>query len=178
MREVKITDFKTKRINSLTGGIISDYKIQDYPADIGDGVLRNSFTTKSGLYIGDYATGWWYVKKKLKVCEDYPHGAAEFYEDDNLVGYYGYTHRGGCLFKVGDRLFDEKYQPVKEDYKDDQWDKWEAEFNEKYKNADDFDREHIYDNISAIIPFNMRGREIKNLSESKQAAINLSKYLS
>lgn len=175
-KKTKVTEFKTKRINKLTGGIIKDYKIPNYPNN--EGLLPNSFLTKNGTYIGDYETGWWFIKKGMKVCEDYPHGAAEFYENNRHIGYYGYTHRGGSLFKPGDRLFDENYQPVKEDYNIDQWIKWEIEFKEKRKNGDDFDRENIYDNISAIIPFNMRGKKIKNMDECKQAAINISKYLS
>jgi hypothetical protein len=175
-KRIKITDFKTKRINSLTGGKISDFYIPDYPND--EGILTNSFVTKDGFYIGDYATGWWYVKKGMKVCNDYPCGVAMVYKEDRLIGYYGYTHRGGCLFKPGDRLFDENYQPVKEDYETEQWSNWENEFKEKYEKADEFDRKNIYDNISAIIPFKMRGKKIKNMNEAKQAAINMSRYLS
>lgn len=170
------TQDKINQINELTGGVIKEYKIEDYPED---GVLHNSFLSKNGDYIGDLDRGWWYVKNNLKVCDDYPMGVAELYEDGNLIGYYGYSHRGGNTFKVGDRLFEERYVPVKEDYDEDQWDKWEKEFNEAWENGDEFDRKMIYTDISAIIPYNLRGsKTIETLEEAKQAAINMSKYLS
>lgn len=177
---VEVTDYKTKKINSLTGGMIGEFRLPDYPEDtFDDGVLRHSFLSKKGDYIGDYGRGWWYVKWGLKVCDEHPIGVAEQWDNGKLVGYCGYSHRGACVFVVGDRLFDERYEPIKEDYDEAQWKEWEKEFLDKRENGDDFDREMIYDNISSVIPFKMRGKkEILTLEDAMLAAINLSKYLS
>lgn len=160
------------------------------------GELPNSFMTREGDYIGDVREGWWYYQNNFLVCSDYPHGVAvkvvpSFFKDpyrhnfseksaykDEILGYYGYTHRGGCLFKIGDRIFDPEYQPVKEDYTEVQW----KIFTESYQGLMDkleFDREDLEkDGISSVIPFSMRGsKRIETLEEAKQAAINISKYL-
>ena len=179
MKKVEITEFKTKKINSLTGGKIASHKIDNHPVE--EGVLINSFLAEDGSYIGDYGQGWWYVKHQMKVCNDYPHGVAERWNEDysEMIGYHGYTHRGGQTFKIGDRLFDENYKPVKEDYNEEQWKEWEDYFNKKREEGDDFDRNSIYDEISSVIPFKLRGSKvIKSMDEAKQAAINMSKYLS
>ena len=54
------------------------------------------------------------------------------------------------------------------------------EYTNSYKKGDDFDRKHIYnDGIKSVIPFNKRGKQvIKDWEQAKQAAINMSKYLS
>ena len=120
--KVKVTDYKTKKINSSTGGILGEFKLPDYPeGTLDDGVLKNSFLSKKGDYIGDYARGWWYFKNGLKVCNEHPIGVAEMWIDGKLSGYVGYTHRGAVPFKVGDRIFDEGYKPVKDDYLEEDW---------------------------------------------------------
>lgn len=178
-KKVEVTEFKTKKIEKSTGGKIGSYRIPDYPGDESDGELHHSFLTKDGKYIGDYDRAWWYVKHNLKVCEDYPHGVAERHEGGKLIGYYGYTHRGGQTFKIGDRLFDEKYVPVESDFEAKQWKEWKDKYDKAYANGDDFDRENIYDTISSVIPFRFRGNIIiSSMNNAKQAAINVSKYLS
>ena len=185
-RKIKITEFKTKRINKLTGGKIGNIEIPDYPKSEGDdGILYNSFLTKDGKYIGNFEDGWWYVRRGLKVCDDYPHGVALHYEGDELIGYYGYTHRGGQLFKIGDKLFDENYIAKEEDYSKEEW----AGFL-KYREeiVGEGIREGYFENseqgyketpISDVIPFVKRGaKTIETWDEAKQAAINISNYLS
>lgn len=210
-KKVKITDFKTKRINHLTGGKISIFSMPDYPkSKDDDGILTNSFMTLDGTYIGDYAQGWWYVQKNMVVCNDYPHGVSivlksnkpkiilknaikdkfesrfcEQWENDNLIGYYGYSYRGGQTFKIGDRLFDETYQPKESDYTKKEWAGFEVE-REKciIRNlAEGFceTREAALreTSISDVIMFKLRGTKlIETWDEAKQAAINMSKYLS
>jgi hypothetical protein len=156
------------------------------------GVLENSFMSEDGVYMGDACTGWWYVKNQFVVCDEYPHGVAvqlteKAYREhnwnineDNVVGYYGYTHRGGSLFKIGDRLFDPEYTPIKTDYPPKEWEKYEKEYNKGYENADEFDKKWIYgDGIKSVIPFKQRGGKIiETLDEAREAAINMSKHLS
>ena len=192
---------KIESINKWTWG-----KIGDHRNDKGDFNLTNSFLAQDGSYIGGVKEGWRYYKNNLIVCREYPCGVAiklktyapdnvvknsikdpyenyvtEQIENDNVAGYYGYTHRGGQTFKIGDRLFQEHYKPQKEDYTEKEWSEFEKKFQKSLANAeDDLDRKWIEkDGISYVIPFKMRGPKIiENWDEARQAAINMSKYLS
>jgi hypothetical protein len=192
---------KVDLINKWTWG-----KIGDHRNDKGDFNLTNSFLAEDGSYIGDIKEGWKYYKNNFIVCREYPCGVAiklrtyapesmmknsikDPYEkyvaeqmvNDNVVGYYGYTHRGGQLFKIKDRLFQGDYIPQKEDYTKEEWAKFERKFQKSLANAeDDLERKWMEESgISYVIPFKMRGPKIiENWYEAMQAAINMSKYLS
>ena len=149
------------------------------------GVLENSFMSQGGEYIGNFEEARHYKKFRLKVYEPYPHGVAEAYnENGELEGYYGYTHRGGQVFKIGDRIFDARYEPKKEDYEQEQWDTWVKEYNDdiaKYEAEGDhwWVNDIKNDGISRYIPFKLRGAKIiKTLEDCAESAINLCKYLS
>lgn len=178
---------KIELIEKYTGGVIGTHKF----GNDGEYVLENSFLTEDGQYIGDINTAWWYFQNGMTVCEDYPHGVAVVWNtskfdktlvsgQDGIKGYYGYTHRGGSTFKIGDRLFEEDYDPVVEDYDRKEFEKYWEKYVKQHSKADDVDRKWIYgDGIKAVIPFNQRGKEvIKNWEQAKQAAINVSKHLS
>ena len=157
------------------------------------GKLPESFVSHDEQYIGDVARGWWYYKNKLKVYNPYPLGVAIKYYDDSykssyitesgVEGFYGYSHRGGALFRLGDRIFEESYEPKEEDYEDWQWagfvDKYNKNVSEAKKAGDDFWLDSIRtDGIAGVIPFNMRGEHVIHLfNEAAEAAINLSNYL-
>ena len=177
---------KIDLIEHYTGGFIRDYHVDNRePKD--EFTLYNSFLTSDGEYIGDIKTAWWYYENRMEVCDDYPHGVAVAIKDDSypnsllseIKGYYGYTHRGGQLFKIGDRLFDAEYEPSQKDYTYEQWNVWFKKFEDKLFNADGYDKEYLLeDGIKSIIPFKLRGyKVIENWKEAKQAAINFSKYL-
>lgn len=191
---------KVELINRWTWGKIGTHQVGE------DQSVSNSFLAKDGSYIGDVKEGWRYYKNNLIVCREYPHGVAiklktyvpgnkvensikdpyenyvtEQIENDNVAGYYGYTHRGGQTFKIGDRLFQEDYQPKQEDYPEKEWAKYENAFQKSLANAeDDLDRRWMNESgISYVIPFKMRGPKIiETWDEARQAAINMSKYLS
>jgi hypothetical protein len=183
----------TKLIAKFTGG-----KIGSHTFNNGEHTLYNSFLTNDGKYIGNIETGWWYYQNNLVVCEDYPHGVAiklkennyfrkheityddSLLESDEILGYYGYTHRGGALFTIGDRLFDNYYLPVRSDYTQKEWDEFYKKYQKGLSGADEFDMKWIYgEGISSVIPFNKRGKKvIETWEEAKEAAINISKYLS
>ena len=178
---------KIELIEKYTGGVIGTHKF----GNDGEYILENSFLTEDGQYIGDINTAWWYFQNGMTVCEDYPHGVAVVWNtskfdktlvsgQDGIKGYYGYTHRGGSTFKIGDRLFEEDYDPVVEDYDRKEFEKYWKKYVKQHSKADDVDRKWIYgDGIKAVIPFNQRGKEvIKNWEQAKQAAINVSKHLS
>lgn len=151
------------------------------------GLLENSFLSKDGTYIGSVKEGWWYYENKMRVCEDYPHGVAELITEDSyftnnpiIEGYYGYSHRGGSAFKIGDRLFDSEYKPKEEDYPEWQWAGYQQDYANAYDKGDELDRRWMAKSgIGYVIPFKLIGpKEIENFDEAKQAAINLSKDLS
>jgi len=152
----------------------------------GEYTLENSFLSQSGEYIGDFDRAKWYVKNNLMVDEEYPHGVAAMSTSDSygtatptIEAMYGYTHRGGGLFKIGDRVFDASYLPVASDYPEDEWAKYTTEYANSLNHADDFDRDWLTeDGIASVIPFNRRGTtEIKTLQDAFMAAKNLSNYL-
>jgi len=185
MKEIgkEITKEEIQEIERLTGGKIGTHTF----GPNNEHVLENSFLSPDGTLIGRIDDARWYVKNKLMVDEDYPHGVAavitpETYGTENPVieGMYGYTHRGGNMFRIGDRLFDEKYKPVKEDYDEEQWSKWEKQFNESYEKGDELDKKWMEDSgISYVIPFKLRGPKIiETMGEAFEAAKNMSNYLS
>jgi hypothetical protein len=178
---------KINLINKYTDGRI----VQRVSDKLEDLALPNSFVSKTGKYIGDINTAWWYFNNGMTVCADYPHGVALKWKTTlsdktlisghaGLLGYYGYTHRGGCLFSIGDRIFDETYKPIAADYDEAEWQEWQTEFDRKLTEADDFDRKWLEeDGISCVMPFRKRGSAvIVDWQQARQAAINLSKHLS
>jgi hypothetical protein len=179
----EITQEEIQEIERLTGGKIGSHTF----GPDGEHTLDNSFLSPNGEYIGNFEHAQWYVRNKLMVDEEHPHGVAaviveETYGTDTPVieGMYGYTHRGGNMFRIGDRLFDEKYEPKKEDYDEEQWKAWEEQFNESYEKGDELDKEWMStDGISYVIPFKFRGKKIiENMREAFEAARNMSNYLS
>ena len=199
----KVDPIKKELIEKHTGGLIKTHKwwivkdeegnttkeVKRKPKDeskiVNSFELRNSFVTKKGAYINDVETAWWYYKNNMYVCEDYPSGAAEKIETDPvlgkvIVGYYGYTHRGGSLFKIGDRLFDAKYVPVEKDYEPKEWKEYVEKFTQSFDKQDKVGKKWMLeDGFGYVVPFNRRGhKDIETLKEAKQAAINVSKYLS
>ena len=170
-------------------GVDENFKSNRKPANEADiiyhGVLDNSFVSHGGEYIGDYEQAEWYVKHRLKVYEPYAHGVAEAYtEDGELEGYCGYTHRGAQIIRIGDRLFDETYEPKQEDYTPEQWAGWVKEYNdgiaEAEANGDTWWVEDIKkDGVGRFIPFKLLGSKvIETMEDAAQAAQNLSKHLS
>ena len=196
---------KIAKICLYTGGTIRYYqwwevkgtngvhKTYTKPANKKDiiyhGSLDNSFMY-GNIYIGNIETGWWYYKNRLVVCQKYPKGVATKYKNsfwhgetppvEDIEGIYGFSHRGGQLFKIGDRLFDENYHPHVKDYKPEEWKVWHDKWRNALKKADDFDKKYLTeDGVAGFIPFKMRGKKtIETWEEAIEAAKNLSKYLS
>ena len=179
----EITQEEIQEIERLTGGKIGTHTFG--PSN--EHTLENSFLSLDGKYIGDFELARWYVKNNMMVDENHPHGVSaiitpETYGTDNPVvdSMYGFTHRGGNKFKIGDRLFDSNYKPVEEDYTPEEWSGFLIRYNEVYGQADDFEKKWIdEDGISYVIPFKLRGSKIiETMEEAYQAAVNMSNYLS
>jgi len=175
---------KIELINRYTDGLIETHAANKF-------ALPNSFISNTGKYVGDINDGWWYFKNGMTVCDEYPHGVSIQWKTavsdktlqsghDGILGYYGYAHRGGSLFSIGDRIFDEKYKPQEEDYDKEEWQEWKTKFETMISEVDEFNRKWLEeDGISSVIPFRKRGQcQIINWEQARQAAINLSKYLS
>lgn len=167
-------------INTSTGGKIGVY----FPDE--DCPLYNSFIYidyMSGIpktyYIGDAMLGWFYYQNNMKVNPAYPKSVATVFKDGIVEGFYGYSHRAGQTFKVGDRLFDATYKPKEQDYEEWEWAGYEDKYKETLEKSDSFERERLLeDGIASIIPFNRRGWEdITTYDEAEQAAYNFSKYV-
>jgi hypothetical protein len=168
-------------IEKNTGGMINNHVFGNTVQEKREQQLPNSFLAKDGSYVGDIERGWWYYKNNMKICDKYPHGVAERYDEDgNLIGYHGYTHRGGQTFKIGDRLFDASYTPKEEDYEEWEWAGWKLKYDESYSKGDDLDKRWMENSgIGYVIPYTKRGKKIiENFDECLQAAINMSKDLS
>jgi hypothetical protein len=84
------------------------------------------------------------------------------------------------MFKIGDRLFDESYVPKEDDYEEWEWEGYKQKFIETYKDSDELEKDWVFgDGVAYVMPFKRRGKkDITELSEAKDAAINMSKYLS
>lgn len=182
-KEKEITQEEINEIERLTGGKIGSHTF----GPNNEHTLENSLLSPDGTYVGGIDEARWYVKNKMMIDEQYPHGVAaviteETYGTDNPVieGMVGYTHRGAQLFKIGDRLFDGKYKPTKDDFPEDEWLKFETEFNKLYESEDDLGKKWMdADGISYVIPFKLRGPKlIETMEEAFLAAKNMSDYLS
>ena len=178
-----ITKEEIQEIERLTGGMIGDHTF----GPNNESTLTNSFLSKKGDYVGGIDEARWYVKNNLMVDEQHPHGVAALITENTygtdspiIEGMYGYTHRGGQLFKIGDRLFDRGYKPTKEDYPEDEWNEYQENFNNLYEESDDISRDWMdRDGISYVIPFKLRGKKIiENMEDAFEAAKNISNYLS
>jgi len=185
--ELEIDPVKLELIQMYTDGKIGEHKF----GPNNEHTLHNSFLSQDGTYIGGIGEAWWYFKNGMTVCDEYPRGVAIVWRTsrwdktvvsgiDGVKGYYGYSHRGGHLFQIGDRLFEENYVPKKEDYPEEEWNEYVKKFTKTYQKGDEFDQEWLFsDGIVSIIPFKRRGKKVvENLSDALQAAINMSKYLS
>lgn len=170
-------------IEKYTGGIIGKHTF----GENNELTLSNSFLSKDGTYIGDIETGWWYYLNNMTVYDDNPRGVAmvieynDTYPDEQfIVGYHGYSHRGGQTFKIGDRLFYASYKPVEDNYEEWEWAGWKLKFEELYSKSDDLQKKWMdEEGIGYVIPFNKKGGKIiETYKECLQAAINMSKYLS
>ena len=83
-----------------------------------------------------------------------------------IIGYKGYSHRGGMEFKIGDILFDENWKMPKthKDYA-------------KYKKK--ADKSEFGNKVETYVPFKLRGNKTcKTLNDCKKAAERFGMYVS
>jgi len=186
---------KIELIEKYTGGKIEDYWV-DRREPVEEFTLANSFLSIDGDYIGGLTEGWWYYQNRLIVSSKYPIGVAikvkkdffkskphrtiiESYSNEFIEGMYGYTHRGGAIFKIGDRFFDPEYYPRMEDYDIEEWSSYRDKMERRI--SKDIDKIGLFDAYSLrdLMPYNRRGKKIiENWDEAEEAAKKLSQHLS
>lgn len=205
---------KVSLINNNTGGVIDEYRYREVfengeykrivlnsknkkeffsfkREDIVNDFTSMSFLSQKGEYLGDAELGWWYYTNNLYVYDKFIKGVAYVLErnayglmKENIKGVYGFSHRGGSVFEIGDRLFESDYIPSKDDYTEKEWLKYSYKLkklmNKAVKNNDKMLIDDIQrDGISYVMPFNRRGRiVISDIKQATMAAINLSEHLS
>lgn len=158
----KVDPSKIELIVKNTGGIIGTHAIEGWRGFDGeDCLLPNSFLSKSGKYIGDIVRAWWYYNNNMKVCEEYPHGVAEVIgKDGSIEGYYGYTHRGGQTFKIGDRLFEANYKPKEKDFEAWEWAGFVNKYDKTIMESKGIDLDWVVrSGIAYVIPYKKRGKK-------------------
>lgn len=119
-----------------------------------------------------------------KPLKEMPHQVAEIWEDGKIVGYAGGSHRGHIIPRMGHRVFDINYAPVKEDYPPELWEEFEKKYNDrmaKYEaEGDELEIQWLKESgIASVIGFKYRGKKIaETLEDLKQSAINFAEYIS
>lgn len=129
---------------------------------------------KDGHLLGSIDDLNWMFKNNC-VSDDVLRGVAYCTDDNSFVGY---SHRAKQKFKIGDKLFNEKYRPIEEDYEEWEW----AGFLEKQAKLQKENEDYSWKDevsIQDVIPFTSRGSIIiKTQSQARKAAHNFSKYVS
>ena len=87
--------------------------------------------------------------------------------------WFGFSHRTKVPVRIGDRIFEENFEPTDAYYSKQQWAKFEKDrerFSKRWGTNTD---------IKNVIPYNLRGHiEILIEEEARESARNISHYLS
>jgi hypothetical protein len=206
---------KIELINKHTGGVIKDHEwwttkdkngdthqrntlTEDDEEIVSHHMLRNSFLTHDGKYIGDIQRAWWFYKNNFIVYDEKPNIVAiklnpysynkRYWgiNSDNVEGVYGFSHRGGQLFKLGDKIFEPNWDPYSEDdplefFTEKEWEGYQERRRKSERKQKDEGWLHEGEStpITDYIPFKRRGKKtIKTWEDAIQAAKNLGSYLS
>lgn len=168
-------------ISKNTGGKIGPYfPDQNEPLYNSFVYIDYSGSVPKTVLIGDIELGWMFYENKMRVCPTYPKNVAIKIDSDwNVLEFYGYSHRGGQTFKIGDRIFDSNFVPIPEHYEEWEWIGYTDKFQEVLDKADKFEKERLLeDGIVSIIPFTRRGSiTIETNEQAELAAYSFSRYV-
>lgn len=169
---------KVVLIEKYTGGLVKEKISVDNESKSGYN-LSHIFLTKSKKYVGDIFLGWFYFKNQLMVLEDKPNGVAVKYENRKIDGYFVMTERVNVMVRIGDRIFDEDYNPSKSEFTKKDWDKWRKKFNIIYSRALGWQKKELNRRgMFHFIPHNLRGfKKIRTLEQAKETAIKIYNYI-
>ena len=162
------SDYALERIKSLFGQY--NYKVQKFEVVR---INKSKDSHNDVFYILDYI--WMLNPKNDFVCCKNP----QVMFSKKSHKYYGYSHRGGAFFGIGDMLLNENKENETLYYRNKSF---RISFNKyliKYINSP-FDFEDLVINgIKSIVPFKCRGSKIiEDMQEAYIAASNFAKYLS
>ena len=162
------SDYGLERIKSVFGQY--NYKVNKLQ------VIRINKSKDSQNYIFYMLDYVWMLNPKYNfICCKNP----QVMFSRKLHKYYGYSHRGGAFFGIGDMLFDENKDKETLYYRNKSFRISFIKHLIKYVN-DPFDFEDLVINgIKSIVPFKCRGSKIiEDMQEAYTAASNFAKYLS
>ena len=169
---------KVSLIEKYTGGIVKEKILVDNESKSGYN-LSHIFLTKSKKYVGDIFLGWYYFKNQLMILEDKPNGIAIKYKNRKIEGYLVMTEKINVMLRIGDRIFNEDYNPSKSEFSKKEWNKWRKKFYVVHSNAlgwqkKELDRRGMFH----FIPHNLRGfKKITTLDQAKESAIKIYNYI-
>ena len=162
------SDYALERIKSLFGQY--NYKVQKFEVVR---INKSKDSQNDVFYMLNYI---WMLNPKYNFicCKNH-----QVMFSRKLHKYYGYSHRGGAFFGIGDMLFDENKEKETLYYRNKSFRISFIKHLIKYIN-NPFDFEDLVTNgITSIVPFKCRGSKIiEDMQEAYVAASNFAKYLS
>lgn len=162
------SNYGLERIKSVFGQY--NYKVRKFEVIR---INKSKDSQNDVFYMLDYI---WILNPKYNfICCKNP----QVLFSKKLYKYYGYSHRGGAFFGIGDMLFDRTKDNETLYYKNKSFRISFIKHLIKYIN-NPFDFEALVINgITNIVPFKFRGvKPIEDMQEAYQAASNFAKYLS
>ena len=162
------SDYALERIKSLFGQY--NYKVQKFEVVR---INKSKDSQNDVFYMLNYI--WMLNPKYNFICCKNP----QVMFSRKSHKYYGYSHRGGAFFGIGDMLFDENKEKETLYYRNKSFRISFIKHLIKYINSP-FDFEDLVVNgITSIVPFKCRGSKIiEDMQEAYVAASNFAKYLS
>lgn len=162
------SDYALERIQSLFGQY--NYKVQKFEVVR---INKSKDSQNDVFYMLNYI--WMLNPKYNFICCKNP----QVMFSRKSHKYYGYSHRGGAFFGIGDMLFDENKEKETLYYRNKSFRISFIKHLIKYIN-NPFDFEDLVTNgITGIVPFKCRGSKIiEDMQEAYVAASNFAKYLS
>lgn len=162
------SDYALERIKSLFGQY--NYKVQKFEVVR---INKSKDSQNDVFYMLNYI--WMLNPKYNFICCKNP----QVMFSRKSHKYYGYSHRGGAFFGIGDMLFDENKEKETLYYRNKSFRISFIKHLIKYIN-NPFDFEDLVANgIKSIVPFKCRGSKIiEDMQEAYIAASNFAKYLS
>lgn len=162
------SDYALERIKSLFGQY--NYKVQKFEVVR---INKSKDSQNDIFYMLNYI--WMLNPKYNFICCKNP----QVMFSRKSHKYYGYSHRGGAFFGIGDMLFDENKEKETLYYRNKSFRISFIKHLIKYIN-NPFDFEDLVTNgITSIVPFKCRGSKIiEDMQEAYIAASNFAKYLS
>ena len=131
-------------------------------------------------YWGDLDFGWWMVKNQIIVSNELPQNVAFRYKDRKIIGSLIKVRDKKIFLDIGDRIFDEKYQPSSVDFEKKEWEVWAKKYKEDFISANNEDKIKIRkEGIKRYLPIQKMGRfEIKTKEDLLLSSKNIAKFIS